>query len=187
METLYASTSLGTAKNTFTAESTVNDTAGMGVQYCLPAHFWSPNQVQNGRGIKIVGKGTLSSTGTPTFTPTIRLGGSGSTTGPIIGGASAGLTTVSNANSFFEIELDVIMKTIGAAGANSTVMGLGRILCTGLANSIAPLWANAAAPPSTVSTVDHTIDNYININFACSASAAANQIQLFQLLVFALN
>ena len=185
-ELLYASTSPGIAKNTFTTEITINDTVNMGVQYHLPPDFWLPNNVQVGRGIKIVGKGMLASTGTPTYIPIIRFGASGSTSGPTIGSPTTALTTISGANNFFEIELDVVMKSIGPAGANSTVQSVGRIMSSGLAVPISPLWGNAALP-GTVPTVDTSIANYINVNFICSVSNAANQVQLFQLLVFGLN
>ena len=185
-ELLYASTAVGTAKNTFTSEAMINDTAGMGVQAHLPPDFWLPNNNQIGRGIRVVARGILSSTGTPTYTPTIRLGSAGSTSGPIILGGAALATGSGVSNQFFEIEGDVILTAIGAAGANSTVRGIGRLISPGLATTIAPLYGGAASP-GTVATVDTSTTNYVNVNFACSASNAANQIQLQQLLIFGLN
>lgn len=186
-ELIYASTSVATAKASFTSEVTINDTTGMGKQARLPADFWFPNNNQLGRGIRIVARGILSSTGTPTYTPTIRLGTAGSTSGPIIGGAAAGLTTGSGVtNQPWEIELDVILTAMGADGSNSTLRGIGRILSPGLATSYAALWGGAASP-GTVATVDTSISNYINFNMACSASSASNSIQLQQLLVFGMN
>jgi hypothetical protein len=186
-ELLYASTAAGTAKNTFTAETTLNDTAGMGAQVHLPPDFWlsAPNSV--GRGIRIVARGILSSTATPTYTFSVRLGAAGSTTAAIVLGTAALTTGSGVTNQLWELEGDVILTTLGAAGTNSTVRGIGLLDCGGLASPFSyPAWGGAASP-GTVATVDTTITNYININVACSASSASNSIQLLQLLVFGLN
>ena len=186
-ELIYASTAAGTAKNTFTSEVQINDTAGMGAQPHLPPDFWQPNQNQTGRGIRIVARGILSSTGTPTYTFTVRFGAAGNTSSAIVLG-SAALTTGSGvSNQMFELEGDVILTTMGAAGTNSTVRGIGLIQCGGLASPFCYPVYGGAASPGTVATVDTSITNYINFNVACSASSASNTITLQQLLVFGLN
>lgn len=186
-ECLYASTAVGATLATFTSEAQLNTTATMGVQAHLPPDFWLPNQTSIGRGIKIVARGILSSTGTPTFTWTIRSGAAGSTTTAIIAG-SAALTTGSGVtNQFWEIEADIVMVTILGAGTNSTVRGVGRIISGGLASPFMyPLWGNGASP-GTVATVDTSITNFINVNAACGTSSASNSITLQQLLVYGLN
>lgn len=185
-ELIYASTSAGTAKNTFTAEVQINDTAGMGVQAHLPPDFWLPNKTQIGRGIRIVARGILSSTGTPTYTFTTRFGAAGNTSSAIVLG-SAALTTGSGVtNTAWAFEGDVILESIGAAGTNSTVRGIGSIEGAGLASPFWYVLYGGAASPGTVATVDTTITNYINFNVACSASSASNTITLQQLLVLSL-
>lgn len=185
-ELLYANTAVGIAKNTFTSEVTINDATTMGVQAHLPPDFWLPNNNQIGRGLHIIARGILSSTGTPTYTPTIRLGAAASTSGPIILGGAALTTGSGVSNQFWEIEGDVILTAIAGAGGNSTVRGIGRMISPGLATTIAPLYGGAATP-GTVATVDTSITNYINLNITCSASNAANTITCQQLLVFGLN
>lgn len=186
-ELIYASTATGTAKASFTTEAQINDTAGMGVQAHLPADFWLPNPNQVGRAIRIVGRGILSSTATPTYTFTVRAGTAGSTSAAILLG-SAALTTGSGVtNQMWELEGDIVLTAMGAAGANSTVRGVGMIVCGGLASPFQyPVWGGAASP-GTVATVDTSITNFINFNVACSASSASNTITLQQLLVFGLN
>lgn len=185
-ELIYASAAAGTAKASFTSEVQINDTAGMGVQAHLPPDFWSPNNVQKGRGIHLVAKGIVSSTGTPTYTFTIRLGSAGNTTLALVLG-SAALTTGSGiSNQYFELAGDVVLETMGAAGTNSTVRGIGYCLSPGFANKIDPLYG-AAASPGTVATVDTSITNYVNFNVTCSASSASNTITLQQLLLYGLN
>lgn len=185
VETLYASTAAGSAKASFTSEAQINDTAGMGVQYHLPADFWMPNRAQTGRGIRIVARGLIGSTASPTFTLTIRAGAAGNTTSAILLGTAA-LTAANNAAQIWELQGDVILTAIGAAGVNSTVQGIGTLITPGLANTISPVYGGAASP-GTVATLDTSVTNYINVNAACSASNASNTITLQQLLVYGLN
>lgn len=185
-ELIYINTASGTAKNTFTAEVPINDVAGMGAIAELPPYFWQP-PYGVGKALKIVARGILSSTGTPTYTFSVRLGAKGSTSAAIILG-SAALTTGSGvSNQLFELEGDVVMRSIGDAGANSTVQGLGIIACGGLASPFTYPVFGGAASPGTVATVDTSITNYINFNVACSASSASNTITLLQLAVYGLN
>ena len=187
VETIYTSAGAGTAKASFTSEVLINDTAGMGPQAHLPPDFWLPTKNSIGRGIRIVARGILSSTATPTYTFTIRFGAAASTTTAIVLG-SAALTTGSGVtNQMWELEGDVILESIGAAGTNSTVRGMGLLACGGLASPFTYPVGAGAASPWTVATVDTSITNYINFNVTCSASSASNTITLQQLLVFGLN
>lgn len=185
-ELIYINTASGTAKNTFTTEVSINDTAGMGERASLPAGFFNP-PYGVGKTIRIMARGILSSTGTPTYTFTCRLGTTGSITSSIVLG-SAALTTGSGVtNQIWEFEGDLVMRTIGAAGANSTVQGTGLVFSPGLASPFNYALFGSAASPGTVATVDVSIQNYINFNVACSASNAANSITLLQLQVWGLN
>lgn len=185
-ELIYASTTAGTAKASFTSEVQINDTAGMDVQAHLPPDFWLPSQRSEGQGIRIVARGILSSTGTPTYTFAVRLGAAGSTSAAIALG-SAALTTGSGvSNQIFQLEGDFVVTNIGATGANSSGQGVGLIWGSGFATTINPVYGGAATP-GTVATLDTSITNYVNFNVTCSASNAANTITLQQLLVFGLN
>ena len=184
-ELIYASIAAGTAKNTFTSEAQINDTAGMGVQAVLPPRFFPPSPAQAGRGLKIVATGILSSTATPTYTWSVRLGAAGNTTTAQVG-ATAALTTTSGAsNQFWRLELDVVSQSPGADGANTTVRGSGLLVSTGLATTVNAVFGGAAQPGTA--SIDTSISNFINFNVVCSASSASNSIQLLQLLVFGLN
>lgn len=189
-EVIYASTAAGTAKNTFTSEVTINDTAGMGVQAHIPPDFWLPNKPNSiGRGLRIVGRGILSSASatTPTYTFSVRLGTAANVTAAIVLGSAALTTGTGVTNQMFEFQGDVFLEAIGAAGTNSTVRGVGLIASGGLASPFSYPLYGAAASPGTVATVDTSITNYINFNVACSASNAANTITLHQLVVWGPN
>lgn len=191
-ELLYTNKNFGTAKATFTTEIRINDTAGMGVQYCLPPHYFPPTPDSEGKKIRIEARGVLSSTATPTFTITIRGGVADSITSAILLGSAAMITTTTVTNAPWSLQGDVELLTIGGAGANSTIRGIGEFICPGVAAVSPPasiyqrLWGGGATP-GTAATFDTSIANFINFNAACSASNAANSITLQQLVVTGLN
>lgn len=184
-ELIYASVSAGTAKNTFTSEVAINDTTGMGVQAVLPPRFFLPRPNTSGQAIKIVARGILSSTATPTYTWSVRLGATANTTTAQVG-ATAALTTTSGAsNQWWELDLDVVSQAPGADGANTTVRGTGHLISPGLSTVVNSVFGGAASPGTA--SIDTSISNFINFNVACSASSSSNSIQLLQLLVYGLN
>jgi len=177
---IYKSVKPGTAKNTFTTEIGINDTAGMGAQAELIPRFLRPGGLLYTLGFRA--RGIIGSVTSPTYTFSLRLGGIASITGPIILG-SAALTGANNTGQIWEFEGEVTMETLGADGANSTVRGLGMITSPGLASPFMYALFGGAASPGTVATVDASITNFINFNVACSASSATNSITLLQLMV----
>lgn len=185
-ELVYASQAAGAAQNTFTAERTLFTTAEQGERPSFPANLWTPTYGR-GRGFRVIARGILSSTGTPTYTWSIRLGANGSTTAAIVLGTAALTTGSGVSNQPWELEGDVIFESVATAGNSSTVRGTGLLLSPGLASPFMYLLYGGAASPGTVATVDPSITNYVNVNIACSASSASNTITLHQLLVFGLN
>lgn len=189
VETIYASTASGN-RNTFTTEVQINNVAaGMGTQAHLPPDFWLPNKSQVGRGIFIRASGIVSSTATPSFTWTVRLGPAG-ITGPIVLG-SAALATASGISAVpWHLEGWVVLESIADPGANSTVRGVGTLMTDGYGAAtttrLNQLWGGGASP-GTVATVSTDITNYINLNVTCTASSASNTITCHQLLVLGLN
>lgn len=190
-ELIYASTSAGTAKTTFTTEVAINDTTGMGAQVHLPPDFWLPNRTSQGRGIRIFARGLVSSTATPTYTFTVRGGAAGAITGAILSGSAAltTATTITNAPWWFDSG-DIILESIGTTAATSVIRSVGTLLTDGYsAATTTRVFAlyGGGATPGTDSTFNTTITNYINFNVACSASSASNSITLQQLVVYGLN
>lgn len=191
-ELLYASDAAATAKDTFTTEVTINNTAGMLPQAVLPNDFWAAGRASSGVGrtIRVVARGIVSSTGTPSFTFTLRGGTAGSVTGPILLG-SAALATASGVSSVpFCFEGDITLEAVGAPGANSTVRGVGTLLTDSYsAATTTRMYAlyGGAASPGTATTFDTTVANYLNFNVTCTASSGSNSVTLLQFLVYGLN
>jgi hypothetical protein len=194
MELLYVNTAVGASLNTFTAEAQLNTTGTMGVQAHIPPDFWLPNNTSVGRGIRVQARGTLASTGTPTYTFTVRGGASPNTTTAILAGTGAMTTNSTQVTCVWDLVVDCVLKTIGGAGtATSTLFSQGAFGCAGLAANTNQsvqgglTTAGTLVTPGTVATLDTSIVNYINFNVACSASSASNIVVLNQLLVFGLN
>lgn len=186
VELLYASIAAGASLNTFTAEANLNTTATIPQPAKLGADFFLDDPGQIGRGIKIVAQLVIGSTGTPTFTVTIRMGNTqGAVTGTIALGSAAITTITGAAAKGARAEGDVILNTVAAPGANSTIRGTGTV--AGAAFTTPGDLFGGAASPGTVATFDTTVTNFINVNAACGTSNAANTIQLLQLLVYGLN
>ena len=190
-ELIYSNPTVGTAKTTFTTEFMINDTAGMGPAPVLPAWFFMPSRSRS-QAIRIVARGITSVTATPTWIWTFRLNPvvtpAVPPTGPNVGstGTLTALTGVTN--QLWEAELDVQLTLEGAAGSNSTVRGLGRLLAPGLFTTVAGMAIfGSGASPGTVATVDISLLNTLTVGSTCGTSSASNSIQLLQLLVFGLN
>lgn len=195
-ELIYASTAPGLNFNTLAVETVLNTTGTMGAQASLPPSFWLPSNNSPGRGVKILARGTLASTVTPTYTFTVRGGAASSTSAGIWAGTGAMTTNSTQATCQWEFEADCILKTLGAGPsgtANSTLTSVGMFRCNGIAassnNAIQGglTTAGTLVTPGTVATLDPTITNYISFNVNCSASSASNIVVLNQLLVFGLN
>ena len=192
-ELLYSSPTAGTAKNTFTTEFQVNDTAGMGPVCMLPAWFFLPSRAR-GQALRVVARGVQLGTGAtpPTWLWTFRLNPvvtpAAPPTGPIIAGGVAAITGTTTTNTLWEAEFDVQLILEGAAGNNSTLRGLGQVTSTrGLVSPFGMDLFGGAASPGTVATFDMSLLASLTVGITCGTSLVANQMQLLQLLVMGLN
>ena len=192
-ELLYSNPTVGTAKNTFTTEFAINDTAGMGPMATLPAWFFMPSR-SRGQAIRIVARGVQLGTAStpPTWLWTFRLNPvvtpAVPPTGSIVAGGAAATTGTTTTNSLWEAEFDVQLALEGAAGGNSTLRGLGLVSSPrGLVSPFGQDLFGGAASPGTVATFDMSLLATLTVGITCGTSLAANQMQLLDLLVFGLN
>lgn len=192
-EMMYSNPTVGTAKNTFTTEFQINDTAGMGPVFTLPAQYFNPQAGLN-KVVRIIGSviqlGTASTPPTwqvihrlnPVVTPAVP------PTGPNIGGMTAGVTGTTTASTLWRSELDVQLTLLGAAGNNSTLRGTGMVWSpTGFVSPFMAALLGSGASPGTVATFDWSLLNTLTYGVVCGTSLAANQVQLVSLMVIGLN
>jgi hypothetical protein len=192
-EVLYSNKFAYTAKNTFTTEFNIADTASGNPLFTLPAEFFLPSMAA-GKALRIHTAGIQLGTGStpptwlwtyrlnPTLTPAVP------PTGPIIAGGPAAITGTTTTNSFWEADFDIQFTLEAAAGNNSTLRGTGQVTSArGLVSPFAMDLFGGAASPGTVATFDWSVQNSLTVGITCGTSLAANQMQLIKLLVFGLN
>lgn len=192
-EMIYSNPTVGTAKNTFTTEFQINDTAGMGPAPVIPAYYFAP-QVGLNKVLRIVADviqlGTASTPPTwqvihrlnPVVTPAVP------PTGPNIGGMTAGVTGTTTASTLWRSELDVQLTLLGAAGNNSTLRGTGMVWSpTGFVSPFSAVLLGSGASPGTVATYDFSLLSTLTYGVVCGTSLAANQVQLVALMILGLN
>jgi hypothetical protein len=201
VELLYANTAVGTAvtvANTTTVYN-LNNVANLELAH-IPADFWLPTPDSIGRGIRVVARGIASSSGSSGMDLLFKvMGGTqgATTTGPILLAATAGGPSAVETltNNHWEVQGDIIMTAIGAAGVNSTVQGIGMTSSswsttsqqTPTATFCYSIMYGGAASPGTVN-LDTTVANYINILVTGPSSTTTGQtVTLQQLLIFNLN
>lgn len=188
-EVIYSNVSAGAAINTFTTEVNMNATASMGPLPILPPFFFMPSG-SNGKVVRVIARGILSTTGSPTFTFSCRGGAAlNVSTTPQIAASVAVTAGATQTNSIWEAEWDTQLTVLGAAGAgNSTIRSLGiwTIQLSATTSVSAPLFG-AAASPGTVATLDIGATNNFNVNAACGTSSVSNAITLLQLIIMGLN
>lgn len=184
-EVLFASIADGTALNTFTAEASLLQ--GLNEQPVIPAFFF-PTQGGVGKTLRLVARGVLGSTATPTFTFFVRIG----TTSAVVTGASLGqtaaITTGSGVtNQFWELECDIICRAAGIGTGNTTIQCAGLVYSPGFASPFTYSVTPAASATVWTATMDQSVTQYIMVSAACGTSNLANTIQLKQCILLGLN
>lgn len=171
-ELYYVSTATGTQLNTFTTEASL-----MGaLKHCIiPAGYL--NQVE--RSLRIRAAGRLGSTGTPTFTFSVRLinsttfsagGGLGVSSGAITAGS--GLTLAP-----WFLDMDIIVRAAGAGGGSNTTLAFFGLVSGQTALASPFQYSMPAANTAFTGSLDSSATQYLYVSAACGTSNAANLIQ----------
>jgi hypothetical protein len=185
-ELLYAFYGASTNLATFTAEDNLMKTYPV---CALP----SLRQLLDTTGkrassLKVKARGQLGTTGTPTFTFTLRLIPATETwsAGGIILGASGAVLAGSTVTlSPWKLEAEIGLVTLPAAAVNATVKTMGDIGGAAFSPAQGSIPANNVSP--LLSTVDLSAQYYLWISAACSASSSLNLINMQMLKVYGEN
>lgn len=179
-ELLYAYYGASTNLATFTTEDNLLKTYPV----CpLPSlRQLLDNVGKRSSSLRVRARGQVGSTGTPTFTFTLRLITSETwSAGGIILGASGAVTAGSGVTlAPWELDAEIGLVTLPAAATNATLKAMGTISGAGFPNC-GSIPANNVSP--LLSTVDLSAQYYLWLSCACSASSASNLIntQMFKL------
>jgi len=180
VELLYAYYGASTNLATFTAEDNLLKTFPV---IAMPNLRQTLNSVSNrAASFKVIARGQLGTTATPTFTFTLRLITSETwSAGGIILGTSGAVTGASTVLlSPWSLVADIGLSTLPAAATNATVKTMATIEGAAFPND-GSIPANNVSP--LLSTVDLSAQYYLWLSCACSASNSLNLIntQMFKL------
>lgn len=188
-ELLFTHAADFTALASFTSEATLM--AGVAEQPTFQPGFFS-NPSASRRGFKVIARGIVACTGTPTYIFTFRLGstqGSSSLAGAKVA-ESAAITMQSGVtDKVWEAEFDIQLRTPGQGSSNCVLSGAGFIRSpAGFASPFVYALTPSSGDSATwTASIDGGVTNYLNVSATCSASSASNTVRLKELLVFGLN
>lgn len=188
-EQLFANLADHTALASFTSEASL--LAGTNAQCVFPPGFFFENN-RPGRTLFVYASGIVACTATPTYTFSLRIG---STVGSAhLGGtlvlASAAITCASGiSDKRWELCGRIVCRTPGLSTSNTTLSASGFVISTG---GFASPYQYALSPgggesATWTSTLDASVQQYLNLSVACSASSASNTIRCKELLVVSGN
>lgn len=174
---LFSSIADHTALSNFTSEASL--LAGTNQWPAFPA-LWFDGAAAVGKGFELDAMGVLGTTGTPTFTFTVRLGPALDLTGTAIA-VSAAITGASGVtNKWWRLFLRAILRTPGQGAGNSTFSVAGFVESPG---GFASPFAYALEPTTpdtatwTVAPIDSKVQNYLSLSVACGTANASNAIR----------
>lgn len=183
-ELLYANGNVATQLNTFTIEDNLQKTLPPVI---IPAGFFY-NLAAAGKALKIKAAGRLGTTGSPTFTWSLRLltAVAWSAAGILLGTSGAVTAGATKTLSPWFLDIDVILTALSTAAASS-VKTMGMLEGpSSLASPFAfTIPADNTSP--TIATLDNSLTYYLYLSAACGTSNALNLIQLEMLKVYGEN
>ena len=188
-ELLWANRADGTAVDTTASEASL--LTGLNQQPVLPAFFFDGPQ-KIGKTISIKAGGVFSNTGTPTLIFQARLGttaGASYLSGGSVGVTAAITTANGVTNKWWELDLDLTLRTPGIGTGNSTLSGAGKVSSpSGFASPfVYPIEITTPDTATWTQTFDAGLTQYFNLSVTWSASSASNTITLKKLLAWAWN
>lgn len=184
----FTNTSDYTALSSFTSEASL--LGGINLQPAIPAGYFDGTRGY-GRMIEVRAMGTLSSTGTPTYTFQGRLSttvGSATLSGASVG-VSAAITTGSGvSNKLWWLTLFLMCNAPGQGSGNTTLNCFGTVRSSGFAAPYEyPLEPTTPDTATWTQTLDATLTYFLNLSVACSASSSSNSIRLKALQAYSWN
>lgn len=181
-EVYYSFSAAGTALATFTTEASLM--GGYPIPQ-IPATFFAKLGEQSST-MKIRAVGNAGdTTAAPTFTLSMRLLSSATSwsAGGLLLGSTNAMTVSSTSltNGWWQLDVDVILRTIAAGAATSSVFTAGTVTGTAMTGFM---------PANNVTAVNSTLDNtgatqyFFWLSAACGTSNAANTISLQGLKIY---
>lgn len=140
--------------------------------------------LQEGRVLKLIAQGKLSTTGTPTITFRLRIGGSGGSTGTLLM-LSETITNASGAaNLQWRIELEIVCRRGGSSAGTLLVTGTVEVMTSTTTSVVRHITGvSGADAPAEVGSLNLSQDNLLALTAQWSAPSASNTLTgMFELL-----
>lgn len=185
-ELLYVSVATGTQLNTFTTEASLMG----GLPHCIiPAGFFNPSNGGVGKTLKVRAYLRIGTTGTPTFTYSVRLLTSTTWSAAGVVWSTAAITHGSGVTlAPVQLNLDLTCRSVGAGGGANTVLAALGIVSGGTALAAAGgSFSIPNANTAFTASIDATVTQYLYLSMACGTSNAANLAQLEIIKVYGEN
>lgn len=158
-----------------------------GQPWIYPGFWGSPTA--KGKVLDIEASGVLQTTGTPTYTWFVRLGGTQNVITGTIVAQSAGITTASaaGAGTYWEIRCRILCQTPGIGTGAATLTSSGVVSSpTGFASPFSYSMEVSTPPNATwTTTLDGSVSQYLMLSVNPGTSSASNNITLKTLRVWA--
>lgn len=185
-ELMYASVATGTQLNTFTSEASLQANLP---DVTIPAGFFAAANGGVGRSLRVRAVGQLGTTGTPTFTFTVRLIPSLTWSAGGVGQSSAAITCGSGVTlAPWAIDMDIICRSTGKGGASNCTLIMQGLVMAGTAFAAGGgVYSIPGANTTLTVTLDPGATQYLYCSATCGTNNAANLIQLTGLKVWADN
>jgi hypothetical protein len=183
-ELLFSSVATGTQLNTFTTEDNLQKTLPYVI---IPAGYFY-NHGATGKSLRGRAFLRIGTTGTPTFTFSVRLLTSSTWSAAGIGFSSAAITAGSGVTlAPLWIDFDIVMRSLGT-GAASTIAFWGEVRGgTSLAAGGGIYSIPGANTAFTSTSFDASVTNYLFLSAACGTSSGSNLVQLEALKIWGEN
>lgn len=173
-QTLITSQVDGTAlTNTTTATSLLPGAA----KFVLPANLF---QIGTKLRVKAAGKISTAAAGPGTFTLDLRFGSV-----VVFNGGASGTLATSASNVTWDLEMDLICRSIGAS-TSATMLGNGRLITAALSTST-PIQLLPATSPAAGTGFDSTASQTVDLFGTWSVASASNTITLNNYELILLN
>lgn len=186
-ELYYSFSAAGTALNTFTTEASL---MGSFPVPQIPATFFDKlGNLSSSAHIQAMGQAGAVSSTTPTFTISLRLLSSATSwsAGGLLLGSTTALATVSGVTGgWWQMDIDIILRSIAAGAATSSVATMGTLSGSAFTGTGTMPAANVSSVVSTLDTTGATA-YYLWVSAACGTSNAANTISLQGLKIYLEN
>lgn len=185
-ELLYSSIATGTQLNTFTTEDNLQKTLP---HIIIPAGFFYAPQGGTGKSLKVRAYYRLGTTGTPTFTFSVRLVTSTTWSAAGVVWSSAAITAGSGVTlAPVQLDFDLICRSVGTGGASNTSLAGFGILTAGTAFAAGGgSYSIPNANTAFTNSIDSTVTQYLYLSIACGTSNASNLAQLEAVKVYGEN